>query len=153
MTQISVGDIRARAKHRHRWSRELASPIGRSVAAVSPFAAALGLTLFCALRTRPVPLPVNENLQHMAAFAALMLSGAVTARRPLHFIGLAAGLILLGGFIELLQMLPFVHRDADVVDWMADVAGVGLGCLGPVALARYRRRVPGSDGLEARPGP
>jgi hypothetical protein len=128
VTQLSVGDSRpVDSGSRRDGGDELLRRARRMLLLVTPFAAALGCTLFCALRSQPVQIPVNENLQHMAAFGALMVSGGAIARRPLPRAMLAAGLLLLGGAIEPLQALPSIHRDADIVDWMADAAGVGLG--------------------------
>lgn len=129
MTQLSIGDVRpVDSRSRRPGGSRPSRRAWRIVLLVTPFAAALACTLFCALRSQPVRIPVNENLQHMAAFGALMVSGGAIARRPRPRVMLAAGLLLLGGAIELLQALPSIHRDADVVDWLADAAGVGVGC-------------------------
>jgi hypothetical protein len=43
-----------------------------------------------------------------------------------------------GASIEIIQALPFVHRDCDVVDWVADSLGVAAA-LAPLAALRWRQ--------------
>jgi VanZ family protein len=69
----------------------------------------------------PPVLPVSDKLQHAAAF--LLLAGLgrwaypETRKRTL-LLGLAG----FGAFIEVVQALPFVGRDSDPLDWVADVS-------------------------------
>jgi hypothetical protein len=44
-------------------------------------------------------------------------------------------LSLFGAFIEVVQAIPALHRDSDVLDWLADTAAAGAILL----LVRLRR--------------
>jgi VanZ family protein len=70
-----------------------------------------------------IPGAPNDKVQHIIAFATLALLGswAYTAARPLK---LLAWLSLFGALIEIVQAIPSLHRDADVVDWLADTIAV-----------------------------
>jgi len=116
------------------------------------FGLALACTLYCALRPHPVPLHLNEDLQHLGAFAVLMVTGGLS--RPRRRLPMALGLLVLGAVIEGLQATPFVHRDADLKDWLADAGGVGLAWTlveAPALCFRLRRRVPGAAGVARNP--
>lgn len=86
---------------------------------------AVAVTLTLALLPHP-PLVIpnaNDKEQHMLAFGVLTLlaSGYYgLGRTLLIFISLAG----LGGLIEVLQMIPALHRDAEWLDWAADCATV-----------------------------
>lgn len=80
----------------------------------------LGLALAPAM---PDLAPVNDKVQHMAAFAALTIVACLGyPRAPFRFI--FAGLALFGGLIEILQMIPALHRDAEFSDWLADILAI-----------------------------
>ena len=72
-----------------------------------------------------IPGEPNDKVQHIIAFATLALLGswAYTATRPLK---LLAWLSLFGAAIEIIQMIPALYRDADVVDWIADTVAVAV---------------------------
>ena len=77
-----------------------------------------------------------DKANHFIAF--YVLTGLAAASFPrTGWILLAAGLLALGGAIELVQALPFVGRDGAVGDWVADGAGIAA-VLGPLALAWWR---------------
>ena len=83
---------------------------------------------------QPPPTPDgSDKVVHLIAFAALAFPLARTGRFELLpvFIGASA----FGGIIEVLQ--PSFGRSADMQDWIADIAGVGLG----IALALLYRSV------------
>ena len=67
--------------------------------------------------------PGSDKFEHFGAFLALALgAGVLYARTP---IWLSAALVIAyGGAIELIQGLPFVHRDCSLYDWLADIGGV-----------------------------
>lgn len=48
------------------------------------------------------------------------------------------GLALFGGFIELVQAIPAVHRDADVQDWMTDMLAIVVALFAASVLRRVR---------------
>lgn len=71
-----------------------------------------------------------DKLLHFAAFALLAgWFGAVLGMG--RYAAVAAGLAVLGVVIEALQWVTG-YRSAELLDWVADVAGVGVG----LALAR-----------------
>ncbi len=87
-----------------------------------------------------------DKAEHFCAFVTLMVIAMVAfPAAPLWL--LAAALSGFGAAIELIQALPFVHRDAEVGDWVADTLGV-VTVLG-VVLAWIIRRA----GDEGRPPP
>ena len=84
---------------------------------------AFAVTLVMALLPNPPALPVqaNDKVQHVAAFAALTFLAALgfpSQRLGVIFVWMAA----LGLAIEVLQMIPALHRDAQASDWLADCA-------------------------------
>jgi VanZ family protein len=50
---------------------------------------------------------------------------------------LLAGLSAFGALIELIQLIPALHRDAELMDWAADTAAAGAVLL-IVAIVRAR---------------
>lgn len=80
-----------------------------------------------------------DKAEHFSAFFAL--TACALAAFPKTRIGwIAAALSLSGALIELIQGLPFVHRDMDVMDWVADTVAI-LAVVGVVIVARIRRRL------------
>ena len=83
----------------------------------------------------------SDKLDHMAAFFTISLLGR------LGYQGISTGRILglaaaFGALIEVSQMVPFIHRDAQFGDWVADVAASLLGLLAAwPLLSWWRRRV------------
>ena len=102
----------------------------------------LDLGLYVALQptTGFIPVSINDKLLHMGSFMAFMIwfGGVFEPRRtPV----LALALSGYGLLIELLQMLT-PTRQAEVMDLVADVAGVLLGWLLCTAgFARWCRTV------------
>lgn len=77
-----------------------------------------------------------DKANHFAAFYVLsVLAAGAFPRRSLLVLG--AAMSGFGALIELVQALPFVHRDADVLDWATDTVAV-LAALCPVLLIRWR---------------
>lgn len=121
------------------------APLLRALAVL--FWLALGVTLVMALLPRPpvAALGLNDKLQHMAAFAVLsLLAWLAFPRQRLRVLFLA--LAAIGGLIEILQMIPALHRDADVKDWIADCLAIG----GVLLLGGVWRRIRGR-GEPAKP--
>ena len=81
----------------------------------------------------PPDIPGNppDKVQHMAAFFTLSLLGAWAFPR-VSPVQLLLRLSLFGALIELVQALPFLHRDSDPLDWLADtIASTAvLGAIG-----------------------
>ena len=68
----------------------------------------------------------GDQINHIAAFLTLALLGRAAYRtKPVWL--LAAGLSLFGAFIELSQAIPFLNRDANIGDWIADSIAVLIG--------------------------
>lgn len=91
----------------------------------SAFWLAAAVTLTFALLPHPPSVmgDAGDKVQHVLAFGVLSLLAAGyygLDRARLIFISLAA----LGGLIEVLQMIPALHRDAEWLDWAADCAAV-----------------------------
>jgi hypothetical protein len=82
-----------------------------------------------------VPGEPSDKVEHIVAFLVLAVLGRLaypdTKKRYL-LLGLAA----FGAAIELVQGLPFVGRDRDPLDWIADV-GASLAVFVVVALWNY----------------
>ena len=74
----------------------------------------------------PPPAPDgSDKILHLIAFAALSFPFARPGRFGLLPVFLGASAF--GGMIELIQ--PSFNRNADLKDWVADVAGVVLGVM------------------------
>lgn len=84
----------------------------------------------------------SDKLHHMLAFTVIALPVALL--RPRWMLQTALMLALYGGLIELVQ--PFVGRGRDVMDWLANLAGIVTGSLVGLALNLLLRRnlVPGA---------
>lgn len=78
-----------------------------------------------------------DKAEHFVAFFVLTsLAAAAYPRVALVLLGL--WLSLFGCAIELVQALPFIHRDCDIWDWVADTVAI-LAALAPMLLDRWRR--------------
>ena len=117
--------------------------IGNGQARIAPIArllfwAALLFALVMALSPQPpVTVTVTDKWQHMAAFGALtVLACAGWPDAPL--LRIAERLSFLGAMIELVQPIPALHRDCDIMDWFADTAMI-LGVVLVVGAAGRRR--------------
>ena len=103
------------------------------------FWAAATFAFIMAVLPHPPELPghPSDKVQHIAAFATLgLLAAWAFPRTPA--LRLLAGLSLFGALIELIQAIPPLNRDSDVVDWVADSATAAL-LLASVRLRRKRR--------------
>lgn len=96
-------------------------------------------TLVMGVLPHPLEVPGNpsDKLQHIAAFATLSVLGSF-AYPQLALVALGLRLSLFGAFIEIVQAIPALHRDSDIMDWLADTAAVGV-VLAVVALLRRAR--------------
>jgi len=86
------------------------------------FWAAVLFTLVMALIPHPFAVPgdPSDKVQHMLAFAVLACLGSLAY--PRRGLRIAFGLIAFGAAIELLQMIPALHRDPELADWAVDIA-------------------------------
>jgi VanZ family protein len=72
-----------------------------------------------------IPLHPSDKIQHVTAFAVLAALGA-WAYPSARLRALALRLSLFGALIEIVQAIPVLHRDSDVVDWIADTLACSL---------------------------
>ena len=89
------------------------------------FWAAASFAFVMAVLPHPPRVPGNPNdkLQHITAFATLALLGSF-AYPSTRLVKLLVGLSLFGAAIEFVQAIPVLHRDSDILDWIADTAAV-----------------------------
>ena len=80
---------------------------------------------------------ISDKIEHAAAYAGLAMAGLWAF--PRRYGRLAVGLMALGIAIEVLQGLMGLGRQADVLDALADGAGLGLVLIAPLILAAKRR--------------
>lgn len=99
---------------------------GGRAARVLFWAAAL-FALVMALLPHPPEVPGNpsDKVQHAVAFITLGLLGAFAYPR-LSTLRLIVALSLFGAFIEIAQLIPELHRDSDVLDWLTDTIACAL---------------------------
>lgn len=98
---------------------------------------AAGFAVTMALLPHPPKVPIDgDKYQHMLAFGTLtILSVLAFPRTPLLRIG--ERLSFLGAMIEVVQSIPALHRDCDIMDWVADTVVI-VGVLLVVAISRLR---------------
>ena len=86
----------------------------------------------------PPDLHVWDKWQHMAAFFVITVLGRAGYPR-LSRTMLMPALIGFGGLIELVQMIPALHRDSQLSDWVADIFSVIVALVLMDLLERLRR--------------
>lgn len=102
------------------------------------FWAAVSFALVMALLPHPptAQIEVGDKYQHMLAFGTLtILAAGGFPNAPLARI--AERLSFLGAMIEVVQSIPALHRDCDILDWVADT-GVVIALIAVVWLWRRR---------------
>ena len=89
------------------------------------FWAAAAFAFAMAVLPQPPALPgqPNDKVQHIAAFATLALLGSF-AFPAATLLRMLTSLSLFGALIEVVQAIPALHRDSDILDWVADTAAV-----------------------------
>ncbi|WP_133364884.1 hypothetical protein [Qipengyuania sediminis] len=93
-------------------------------------------TLFAfvmAILPQPPALPgePSDKVQHVFAFAVLGLLAGL-AYPGVRIAMLLVGLALLGGAIEIVQLVPALGRDSEIMDWIADIVAAAIA----LAIAR-----------------
>jgi VanZ family protein len=86
-----------------------------------------------------VPGHPSDKVQHVAAFATLALLGSFAYPTTVLF-SLLVRLSLFGAAIEVAQAIPFLHRDCEFLDWVADTVAAATVLL---AVSWWRRRARG----------
>jgi VanZ family protein len=88
------------------------------------WSAALFAFIMAALPQPPeVPGTPSDKVLHMLAFACLAALGSAAYPRLAAF-KLVAALSAFGALIEFVQLIPELHRDAELLDWLADTGAV-----------------------------
>ncbi len=93
-------------------------------------------------RALTTDLSIWDKLVHFVAYAGLatlvtLSWGTMRSIRAGDLVAIGIALIALGAFDEWTQQLPGVNRNADVMDWVADILGVLCGLA--LAWGIYRR--------------
>ena len=83
----------------------------------------IGVFTIVPLPEPPVNPPGGDKLHHLVAFAALTFPYAY--RRPRGLLWVFPAAIAYGAAIEIIQ--PFVNRHGELLDFLADALGAGLG--------------------------
>ena len=78
-----------------------------------------------------------DKAEHFSAYFALTACALVAFPR-VSLLWIGGLLSASGAAVELIQALPFIHRDCDVKDWVADTVAI-LAVVGVVIAARVRR--------------
>ena len=104
------------------------------------FWSAAAIALVAAALPHPPELPgdPSDKVQHILAFVCLAALGA-RAWPGLAALRLALGLSAFGALIEVVQLIPVLHRDSDPLDWLADTVAASAVLLAIHAWRRVRR--------------
>ncbi len=103
---------------------------------------ALVVAVTMAILPHPPHTPLDQygdKFEHMTAFAvmsALAAIGYPNARLP----RIGERLSFLGALIEVVQSLPALHRDCDILDWVADTIAITVTLLIVAAVRKSRAR-------------
>ena len=93
---------------------------GRRLPRLLFWAAAIFAFVMAVLPHPPqIPGHPSDKIQHITAFATLGALGAWAFRRLATW-KLILRLSIFGAVIEIIQAIPALHRDSDVLDWLAD---------------------------------
>ena len=100
------------------------------------FWAALAFAITMALLPHPPAVTiVGDKYQHMLAFGTLTIF-AVGGYPHAGLLRTGERLSFLGALIEVVQSIPALHRDCDILDWVADTSVIAAVLL----VVAYRRR-------------
>jgi VanZ family protein len=81
-------------------------------------------------------IPHADLAVHWTLFAGFAVSWIRAGRRPLRWVAIPVLGLLLAVGTEYAQGLPFIDRDASVLDGLFDVVGVVMGSVGSALLGR-----------------
>jgi VanZ family protein len=90
----------------------------------------------------------SDKLDHMVAFFTVTVLARLAYPRA-SVIRLFVPIALFGGFIELSQMVPALHRDAEWADWFADMAASAFALLIATPIVHRLTRAGGSPTSDA----
>jgi hypothetical protein len=111
-----------------------------SLAQVRPFflvaliVATVGAVTLALMPHPPSVGHISDKWQHMFAFGTLTIL-SVLAFPASSLLRIGERLSFLGAMIEVLQSIPSLHRDCDIMDWVADTTII-VAVLVVVAVAR-----------------
>lgn len=102
-------------------------------------------TLTMAFLPKPPATPIDrfgDKFEHVLAFAVLTVTAMIGWPQPRRW-RIVMLLSALGGLIEVVQAVPFLHRDSDWHDWVADTVAIVATALliSPLVKFAGRRRV------------
>ena len=113
----------------------MTSPLRRRWRLLFILATLVAVTM--ALMPHPPKMPIEgDKYQHMLAFGLLTVL-SVMAYPKGSLLRIGERLSFLGAMIEVVQSIPALHRDCDILDWVADTVVIA-GVLVVVALSRRR---------------
>jgi hypothetical protein len=96
-----------------------------SILRIAFWAAAL-FAFVMAVLPHPIELlATSDKVQHMTAFFVITTLGCA-AYRGLSRVRLMLAMVAFGAAIEVVQLVPELHRDAEWSDWLADSLAVIL---------------------------
>ncbi|MDB5699831.1 MAG: hypothetical protein JWL66_30 [Sphingomonadales bacterium] len=103
----------------------------------------VAITLAVVMATLPKPPKLfidqfGDKFEHMLAFAVIALLAALAYPKA-RLTRIAERLSFLGALIEVVQSIPALHRDCDIMDWVADTSSI-IVMLTIVALVRWSKR-------------
>ena len=101
------------------------------------FAAAFAFVMAALPQPPQIPGEPSDKILHIVAFACLALLGSLAYPR-LSALKLLIGLSAFGVLIELVQLIPSLHRNSEVLDCVADTAAVCAVLLAIRVLRRAR---------------
>ena len=88
---------------------------------------------------KTAPFPGFDKVLHFGAFGLLALLTVLPSRKIPAWLSMIVLPASIGAIIELVQMhIPF--RSADILDWLADLAGCTLAFVGYLVFERIRAR-------------
>lgn len=99
---------------------------------------ALCLALTMAVLPQPPSLPIDDlgdKFAHMLAFFTLSLLAGV-GWPGASLLRAALWLCLIGAGIEVVQLIPFLHRDSDWRDWVADSLAIVVALVPAIGFRR-----------------
>lgn len=85
---------------------------------------AIAVSFVMAMLPNPIPVAVSDKTQHFLLFSALTLL-AVAAYPHAQLRMLAIGLAGFGSIIEICQATVARGRSGELLDWVADLGGIG----------------------------
>lgn len=106
------------------------------------FFVALCTTLYMALQPHPPKLALDgwgDKFEHSLAFVTLTIL-SVASFPSAKLLRVGERLSFLGALIEVVQSIPVLHRDCDILDWLTDTAAIAA-MLVLIGLVRWHRGV------------